>query len=212
MHIKFQLLTAFNSPAKVTSRRAIKAASWKAFALQNLHRRGRTLRILVLPSTGSTSQVLVCLSVREHWSSHWLLTLEHSTLLYWNLPLHSTSLLYTCLRPYGVRRYCLEPWLAPEYVRTYVRPLRSGWRHIANLCVPIASPVFLLAGHGWRSSGQWRTLGPCSTDSLQVCSGCSAGFSAESPLGSLEDTRWVPWVFMYTHTPSFQYDNVFCSR
>jgi hypothetical protein len=61
----------------------------------------------------------------------------------------------------------------------------SGRRRIANLCVRIV----LLAGQGWRSSGRWRTLGTCGPGGLQVPSGCSAGFSAGSPLGSLEDTR-----------------------
>jgi len=56
--------------------------SSKAFLLQILCRHHRSLHILVLPGTGSTVQVLICLSVREHWSSHWLLALEHSTLLY----------------------------------------------------------------------------------------------------------------------------------
>jgi hypothetical protein len=76
MYIKFQLLIAFNGSAKVASRRAIDVISCKAFPLQILHRHHRTLHILVLPGTGSTDRVLVCLSVREHWSSHWLLTLE----------------------------------------------------------------------------------------------------------------------------------------
>jgi len=26
------------------------------------------------------------------------------------------------------------------------------------------------------------------------------GFSAGSPLGFLEDTWWVPWVYLYSHT------------
>jgi hypothetical protein len=58
-----------------------------------------------------------------------------------------------------------------------------------NLYVRIVSPVFLLAIHGWHSSGRWRMLRPCGPGGLQVPSGCSAGFSARSPLGFLEDTR-----------------------
>ncbi len=73
---------------KSAPRRAIEAISHKAFALQILCRSCRTFCILVLPSIGSTDRVLVCLSVREHWSSCWVLHVEHSTLLYWNLPLH----------------------------------------------------------------------------------------------------------------------------
>jgi hypothetical protein len=82
MHIKFQPLIAFNGPAKVASRRAIEAISCKRFPLQILHRCRRTLYILVLPGTGSIGLVLVCLSVRENWPSHWPVALEHSTLLY----------------------------------------------------------------------------------------------------------------------------------
>ncbi len=38
------------------------------------------------------------------------------------------------------------------------------------------------------------------------------GFPVGSPLGFLEDARRVLRVYVYAHTPSFQYDNVFCSR
>jgi hypothetical protein len=48
----------------------------------DLHRRHRTLHIFILSGTGSIGRVLVCLSVREHWSSHWAGALEYSTLLY----------------------------------------------------------------------------------------------------------------------------------
>jgi hypothetical protein len=74
----------------------------------------------------------------------------------------------------------------------YVRPLRrgSGQRRIANMCTCIASPVFSLVIHRWCSSDRWaRTLGPCSPDGLQVSSEYSAGFSAGSSLGFLEDPR-----------------------
>jgi hypothetical protein len=58
---------------------------------------------------------------------------------------------------------------------------------------------------------QWRASGPCGTDDLQV-PWVLCRVSAGSPLGFLEDSRRVPRVYVYAHTPSFQYDNVFCSR
>jgi hypothetical protein len=65
----------------------------------------------------------------------------------------------------------------------YVRPPEGGLGGgVTQTCVHIASPVFSLAVHGWRSSGWWCTLRPCGPCSLQVPSGCSAGFSAGSPL------------------------------
>ena len=63
------------SPVKIALRRAI------ALTSEGLACR-RTLRISLLPGTDGTGRVFVCLSVREHWSSHWAGAIEHSTLLH----------------------------------------------------------------------------------------------------------------------------------
>jgi hypothetical protein len=85
---EFQLIFVLNSPAKIALRRAIALASGGGGAslgrvrLQILRRLHRTLCISVLPGTDGTGQMFVCLSEREHWSSHWAGSIEHSTLLY----------------------------------------------------------------------------------------------------------------------------------
>jgi len=78
-------------------------------------------------------------------------------------------------------------------VRTYVRSSsQEGVRRRCPNSVRIASPAFALAVRGWlRTSALWRTSRPCGPDGLQVPPGCSAGFSAGSPLGFLEDARRV---------------------
>jgi hypothetical protein len=80
--IKFQLLKPLNSPAKVAPREAIAVATWGlaliAFACRffvgNVERYTARYQLY--------GAVLACLSVREHWSSHWAGSVEHSTLLY----------------------------------------------------------------------------------------------------------------------------------
>ncbi len=99
----------------------------------------------------------------------------YSTLLYWNLPLRSTSLPYTRLPQYHVHSDSLD---LPQgtYVRTFALRRGSG-RRCYPISVRIASPASALAVCGWLRSALWRTSRPCGPDGLQVPLGCSAGFS-----------------------------------
>jgi len=89
---------------------------------------------------------------------------------------------------YCVRIYSLD---LPQgtFVCTFALSGGGLGGDITGTSVRIASPVFSLAVHGWLSSARWRTPGLCGPDSLQVPTGCLAGFSAGSLLAFLEDTR-----------------------
>jgi hypothetical protein len=116
-----------------------------------------------------------------------------------------------CVDPYCVRIYSLD---LPQgtYVRKFALSVGGLGGDITGTSVHIASPVFSLAVYGWLHSAWWCMLSPCGPDGLQVPPGCLVGFSVGSLLGYLEDARQVPWIYVYTHTSSFQYDNVFWSK
>jgi len=86
-----------------------------------------------------------------------------------------------------VRTYSLD--LPQEsYVGTFALSGGGLGGDVTGTNVRIAPPASALAVHGWLRIARWRTSRPCSPDGLQVPPGCSAGFSAGSPLGFLEDT------------------------
>jgi hypothetical protein len=78
-----------------------------------------------------------------------------------------------------------------SYVGTFALSGGGLGGDVTGTSVRIAPPAFALAVRGWLCSALWRTSRPCGPDGLQVPPGCSAGFSAGSPLGFLKDARRV---------------------
>ncbi len=78
-----------------------------------------------------------------------------------------------------------------SYVGTFALSGGGLGGDVTGTSVRIAPPASALAVHRWLSGARWRTSRPCGPDGLQVPPGCSAGFSAGSPLGFLEDARRV---------------------
>ncbi|MFN9978555.1 MAG: hypothetical protein ACK53Y_01510 [bacterium] len=75
-----------------------------------------------------------------------------------------------------------------SYVGTFTLSGGGLGGDVPGTSMHIAPPASALAVHGWLCSARWHTSRPCGPDGLQVPPGCSAGFSAGSSLGFLEDT------------------------
>jgi len=146
--VKIQLLFVLDSPAEIALRKGycLAGASLGRVCLQILCRRCRTLHISLLPGVVGTSRVFNALDQESIWvfSLGWL-PLEHSTLLYWNLPLHYTSLLSAQVRT----RYVPIALTCPRNCTLVRSPSQKGvWVET------LPEPAYVLP----RLCSHWHTL------------------------------------------------------
>jgi hypothetical protein len=89
-----------------------------------------------LPGTDGPGRVFICLSVREHWSSHRAGAVEHSTLLYC---IARVSCTLDHVRTMPVGSYSLD---LPQ--GTYVRMFALSWPHEGVWAETLPKPAYVL--------------------------------------------------------------------